>query len=589
VASLKQDQMAAVGTEPLVRAASLADLRAAGRLVVHVDRHSLCLFADVDEVYAVDNRCPHMGFPLHRGTLCDGILTCHWHHARFDLSTGGTFDQWADDLRRFPVELRGDDVLLDLSPPEDMVEHQRKRLRDGLERDIPLVLAKATLALRKADPAGIETFCEGLDFGVERRGGGWFRGLTTLTCLMNLLPKLEDADRAAALHHGLADVAADSAGQPPHFRLDPLPGQPDQSQLARWFRGFIEVRDAEGAERALVSAARAGTSSGELADMLFAAATDHRYLDGGHTLDFVNKALEALDVAGWERAEVVLASLPAQLAGAERMEEANAWRNPVDLVALLDEAFARIPDALSAGAPVDGWSGRDALVEKVLGEDPAASVDALLEALRTGASEVALASAVSFAAVMRIARFPTSNEFGDWDTALHTFTFANAVEQGLRRSPSPELVRGVFDAAMSIHLDRFLNVPAARLPAPDPNADPDLLLVELPGLLDRQQQVAEAAQLATSFLGAGGDPDRLVAALGAALVREDRNFHTIQCVEAAVRQHALLAPGETAGLPLIAAARYLAAHAATTRSQRQTFEIARRLHRGERLYEDVEV
>jgi nitrite reductase/ring-hydroxylating ferredoxin subunit len=589
MAQLKQEQMAAVGTEPLVRAASRADLRSAGRLVVHVDRHSLCLFADGDEVYAVDNRCPHMGFPLHRGTLCDGILTCHWHHARFDLSTGGTFDQWADDLRRFPVELRGDDVLVDLSPLEDMVEHQRNRLRDGLERDIPLVLAKATLALMKADPAGIETFCEGLDFGVERRGGGWFRGLTTLTCLMNLLPKLEDADRAAAIHHGLADVAADSAGQPPRFRLDPLPGQPDHSQVARWFRGFIEVRDAEGAERALVSAARAGTSSGELADMLFAAATDHRYLDGGHTLDFVNKALEALDVAGWERAEAVLASLPTQLAGAERMEEANAWRNPVDLVALLDEAFARIPDALSAGAPVDGWSGRDALVEKVLGEDPAASVEALLEALRTGASEVELASAVSFAAVMRIARFPTSNEFGDWDTALHTFTFANAVEQGLRRSASPELVRGVFDAAMSIHLDRFLNVPAARLPAPDPDADPDLLLGELPGLFDRQQQVAEAGQLATSFLGAGGDPGRLVAALGAALVREDRNFHTVQCVEAAVRQHELLAPGEAAGLPLIAAARYLAAHAATTRSQRQTFEIARRLHRGERLYEDVEV
>jgi nitrite reductase/ring-hydroxylating ferredoxin subunit len=589
VATLKQEQMTSVGIERPVRAASLADLRASGRLVVHVDGHSLCLFADGDQVYAVDNRCPHMGFPLHRGTLCDGILTCHWHHARFDLSTGGTFDQWADDLRRFPVILRGDDVLLDLSPPKDMIEHQRKRLRDGLERDIPLVLAKATLALTKADPVGIETFCEGVDFGVERRGGGWFRGLTTLTCLMNLLPRLDEADRAAALHHGLADVAADSAGEPPRFRLDPLPGPPDRSQLARWFRGFIEVRDAEGAERALVSAARAGASSGELADMLFAAATDHRYLDGGHTLDFVNKALEALDVAGWERAEMVLASLPTQLAGAERMEEANAWRNPIDLVALLDEAFAQIPDALSAGAPLDGWSGRDALVETVLGEDPAASIEALLAALGNGASEVELASAVSFAAVMRIARFPTSNEFGDWDTALHTFTFANAVEQGLRRSPSPELVRGVFDAAMSIHLDRFLNVPAARLPTPDPNADPDLLLGEFPGLLDRQQQVAEAGQLAASFLGAGGDPGRLVAALGAALVREDRNFHTIQCVEAAVRQHDLLAPGEAAGLPLIAAARYLAAHAATTRSQRQTFEIARRLHRGERLYEDVAV
>jgi nitrite reductase/ring-hydroxylating ferredoxin subunit len=586
---MKEKQMTAVATEPLVRAASLAELRASGRLVVHVDRHTLCLFADGGEVYAVDNRCPHMGFPLHRGTLCDGILTCHWHHARFDLLTGGTFDQWADDLRSFPVEVRGDDVLVDVSPLEDMVNHQRRRLRDGLQREIPLVLAKATLALMKVDPAGVETFSDGLDFGVARRGGGWFRGLTTLTCLMNLLPRLEEADRAAALYHGLADVAADSAGEPPRFRLDPLPGPADQSQLARWFRGFIEVRDAEGAERALVSAARAGASSGELAEMLFAAATDHRYLDGGHTLDFVNKALEALDLAGWERAEAVLASLPTQLARAERMEEANAWRNPVDLVALLDDAFARLPGALSAGAPVDGWTGRDALVELVLGEDPAASIEALLTALGDGASEVELASAVSSAAVLRIARFPTSNEFGDWDTALHTFTFANAVEQGLRRSPSPELVRGVFDAAMSIHLDRFLNVPATRLPIPDPHADPDLLLGELPRLLDRQQQVAEAGQLVASFLGAGGDPGRLVASLGAALVREDRNFHTIQCVEAAVRQHELLAPGEAAGLPLIAAARYLAAHAATARSQRQTFEIARRLHKGERLYEEVEV
>ncbi|HMH41510.1 MAG TPA: Rieske (2Fe-2S) protein [Gaiellaceae bacterium] len=580
---------AAVVTEPLVRAASLAELRASGRLVVHLDRHTLCLFADGDQVYAVDNRCPHMGFPLHRGTLCDGILTCHWHHARFDLSTGGTFDQWADDLRRFPVEVRGDDVLVDFSPLEDMVGHQRRRLRDGLQRDIPLVLAKATLALMQVDPAGVETFSDGLDFGVARRGGGWFRGLTTLTCVMNLLPRLEEADRAAALYHGLAEVAADSAGEPPRFRLDPLPGPADHSQLARWFRDFIEVRDAEGAERALVSAARAGASSGELADMLFAAATDHRYLDGGHTLDFVNKALEALDLAGWERAEVVLASLPTQLAGAQRMEEANAWRNPIDLVALLDEAFARIPSALSAGAHVDGWSGRNAVVETVLGEDPTASIEALIAALGDGASEVELASAVSSAAVLRIARFPTSNEFGDWDTALHTFTFANAVEQGLRRSPSQELVRGVFDAAMSIHLDRFLNVPATRLPEPDPEADPDLLLGDLPRLLDRQQQVVEAGQLVASFLAAGGDPGRLVASLGAALVREDRNFHTIQCVEAAVRQHELSAPGEAAGLPLIAAARYLAAHAATSRSQRQTFEIARRLHRGERLYEDIEV
>ncbi len=580
--------MTAVADSTLVRAASLAELRAAGRLVVHAGGHTICLLADGNDVHAVDNRCPHMGFPLHRGSMCDGILTCHWHHARFDLATGGTFDQWADELRRFPVVLDGDAVLVDVRPQGDRVAHQRERLLDGLERDLPLVLAKATIALLEADPTGTDVFRAGLDFGVARRGGGWFRGLTTLTCFANLAPRLDPDERAAAFYHGLAEVASDSAGQPPRFPLDPLPGRtPGPERLAAWFRRFVDVRDAEGAERALVSAAHGGASPRQLADMLFAAATDHRYLDGGHTLDFVNKALEALDIAGWERAGAVLASLPAQLAGAERMEEANAWRNPVDLVALLERSFAELPGALADGAARrGGWSGRAELVSILLDGEPDEALDALFVALRVGASEVEVASAVSLAAAARIARFPVTNEFGDWDTALHTFTFANAVEQGLRRSPSQELVRGVLDAAMSVHLDRFLNVPSVRPPVPDAASDPPALLAELPSLLDRRQQVDEAAALVASYLAAGGDPARLVAAIGAALVREDRNFHTIQCVEAAVRQHELLAGTEDAALPLVAAARYLAAHATTSRSQQQTFTIARRLHRGERLYDD---
>ena len=129
-----------VAADRFVPVASLEELRAAGRLVIHHDHHVVCLFADGDDVHAVDNRCPHMGFPLHRGTVCDGILTCHWHHARFDLKTGGTFDQWADELRRFPTRVDGDTVLIDVTQPGHPVARQRVRLQDGLERDIPLVV-----------------------------------------------------------------------------------------------------------------------------------------------------------------------------------------------------------------------------------------------------------------------------------------------------------------------------------------------------------------------------------------------------------------------------------------------------------------
>ena len=68
-------------TSDFVRAGSLAELKAKGRLVVHGRHSPILVIYDGGRVFALDNRCPHMGFPLDRGSVEDGILTCHWHHA----------------------------------------------------------------------------------------------------------------------------------------------------------------------------------------------------------------------------------------------------------------------------------------------------------------------------------------------------------------------------------------------------------------------------------------------------------------------------------------------------------------------------
>src|ERR671938_1140861 len=90
-----------------------------------------------------------MGFPLNRGTVRDGLLTCHWHHARFDLEGGGTLDPFADNVRSFPVELHGDTVfvVLDDTPPDDRGARWLARLEEGLEHQLEFVLAKASIAL----------------------------------------------------------------------------------------------------------------------------------------------------------------------------------------------------------------------------------------------------------------------------------------------------------------------------------------------------------------------------------------------------------------------------------------------------------
>jgi hypothetical protein len=140
---------------------------------------------------------------------------------------------------------------------------------------------------------------------------------------------------------------------------------------------------------------------------------------------------------------------------------------------------------------------------------------------------------------------------------------------------------------MSVHLDRFLNVPPSRVPEPNGlEAAPEDLLAELSTLLDERQKVDAAGELVAGYLYGGGEADRLLAVMGGLLLREDRNFHTIQAIEAAFRQYAALRDTTVGAHMLVAAARYLAAHSPTMRSEGQTYDIARRLSRGEILYEE---
>ena len=112
-----------------LRVDTLAELQAKGRMVLRGRHLPVLVVGEQGRLRALDNRCPHMGFPLDRGTVEDGILTCHWHHARFDLASGCTFDLWADDVPTCPVQVRGEDVWVQpVFDHADPVGHWRRRL-----------------------------------------------------------------------------------------------------------------------------------------------------------------------------------------------------------------------------------------------------------------------------------------------------------------------------------------------------------------------------------------------------------------------------------------------------------------------------
>jgi nitrite reductase/ring-hydroxylating ferredoxin subunit len=590
---VKAPQRARVGT--------IEELKAKGGLAGKVGTQPVCVFWADGEAFAVDDRCPHMGFPLHRGTVENGLLTCHWHHARFDLASGGTLDPFADDVRAHGVEVDGADVFVVLRAEDDPAGHHLRRLAEGLEQGLSLVLAKAVLGLMELlgpEQGALAAVREGTDFGLLNREEGWGAGLSVLTAMANVLPALAPQDRALALVHGLRFVSRNTRGHPPRFALPPLPATIPPERLASWYRRFIDTRNGDAAERALATATAASTPEALIA-LMGAAITDHVFVDDGHTIDFTNKAFEGLGHLGWDRALAMLPTLAQQTAAAGRSEETGEWRHPHNLPGLLRPVQSSPADhwpgagqsSLGGTAPFDD-KATEALAWDVLGEDPGEIIAALDQAAQQGASAEQLARAVAYAAALRLTRFHTQNDHGDWDVVHHGFTTANATHQLINRAATPELLRGVYQAAMKVFLDRFLNIPAARLPGQHASAYvPAPGRPELSGLQacwDQEGMVDEAGAIVYGWLRDGGEVGAVLEALGSALLNEDADFHWYQTYEAAVRQAAAWPAGsEPAALILAGTARFLAAHTPTRRELAQVVRIAARLRRGEALYEDV--
>ncbi len=559
----------------------------------HVNGTHLAVFRYQDKYYAVDNRCPHMGYPMSEGSVRDGVLICHWHHWEFDLNSGGCFLSSGDDLKAFPVEARDDGYLyVGLAQGEKevakrrVIERGKRALERGLKDRSSFFIAKAVAALHDAGATPKEIIHQGLHYGAHKSNEGWSSGVAILTLAANLWDDVDAKDHNLFLVHGLTQVSRRTTGSARPYRA-PFPRvaeEHDLKTLERWFRYFIDKRDSGAAERILLTLNDRGYDKSVIADFVFTAATDFYFTGDGHALDFANKMFEALNYVEWEGAHEILRPIVVDLVGRTRHEETSRW---ADSVPVLEDIFSRLDEIWRENQANEAPLDISAFTQTMLGDDFVSIVAEIEEKLRAGVRPTALCRAMTYAGAIRTARFHLKNE-GDWHDVANIYSYAHALYRAFHYAPSAELLRGIFHGAVFLTYLRWLNMPAARIPRPGQRLNETFDSVDQ--MLERFQEFAdfqkvyEAEILVNQYLEDGHDVDRLKRALAHILLREDAELHMFQVLEVAFLHYDLSDDPEEKRMHLLAGTRYITAQKLMKNILWST-ENAERLQRGELLSE----
>lgn len=98
-----------------VRVASVAEIPPGSGRVVDAKGLRIAVFNVAGRYHAIDDTCSHQGGPLSEGTLNGKVVTCPWHGARFDVTTGAVLSPPARrGVASYPVRVSGPDLFIEI-------------------------------------------------------------------------------------------------------------------------------------------------------------------------------------------------------------------------------------------------------------------------------------------------------------------------------------------------------------------------------------------------------------------------------------------------------------------------------------------
>ncbi|MCA9649851.1 MAG: Rieske (2Fe-2S) protein [Myxococcales bacterium] len=473
--------------------------------------------AEDGRLFALDDRCPHEGYPLAQGQLRGCTLTCAWHNFKFDLRDGRCL-KGDEAVTVYPVRVRDGRVQVDPRPPQDEGAWERglQRLHEGLlERRLGQV-ARELVRLLEQGAAPARLAVEAARFDAERAEWGSTHVLPVAADVLTLMPRYPGSTAALPLMQAF-DIASDNhVRRPVRSLADPSDPGDDPADAAARLRALVEGEQGEAAEALLRGALARGWGRAELEPMLYGPCCDH-FLSFGHPLIYQTKVFDLLEAAGWEHAAVLLPGHLWGIVSATREDTLPDWRPFVQRLAACAD---RLPGWRVAAAergtvaelPPDA---REGWWRAWVQGDRNAAFDAVVEALDGGHAPAAIADLLGAAAASRMLRFELAHDASPavqegWLDVTHTMTFASAVHHAVQRYCEPDGLRPLFHAARFVNHARVLDArPAPPMPRPSHEA---ASVPEITAAIRRRDPEAALA-LGARYLADHGPDDALRHAL----------------------------------------------------------------------------
>jgi hypothetical protein len=385
------------------------------------------LFCVGDAYFAVDNRCPHEGYPLSEGHVDDScLLTCNWHNWKFQLRDGANV-LGGDDVRAYATKVEDGYVWIDLSDPAP--EAIEAKILDGLEvafeKDQFDRICRELTRLRLHDLDPMVGVCKAIEWSHDRLEFGFVHCYAATADWLTLARRFEGdwEPQLICLAEAIDHMADDALRHPPY----PYPetGEPFDAGA------FVAAVEAEQHDRAVGMVVRGLADGLHWPDMraAFAEAALAHYNDFGHSLIYTYKTGQLLDHLGQRVERFLLLALARHLCYTTREDlipEFSGYAAALEALQHGQPAEARTsPPPLPF--PVTLQQVLDWVVEHAPHHTPEVIYDRLLESLARNLLHYDANYDAAY-------HHPVRDNVG-WLGFTHGITFANAVRSECTHVP----------------------------------------------------------------------------------------------------------------------------------------------------------